>query len=255
VDKEEFMKKVAIMGAMPEEINGILALLENKKETKRAMRTFYTGTVNGYEVTVCFSRWGKTAASVTAGALIGHFGAEEVIFTGVAGALSPDLNIGDIVVAKRLVHHDLDARPLMPRHEIPLLDKTFLEVPAQQFERAQKAVNAVLGDNLRDIFTPVELRRFNIKKPKLVSGDVASGDKFFASDEQKRELLAALPGSLCVEMEGAAVAQVCYEYGVPFTVIRTISDAANNKAEMDFVGFINTITGKYSREIIKNLLK
>ena len=143
----------------------------------------------------------------------------------------------------------------MPLHEIPLLDKTFIDVPAPELARAEAAVKAVINaGSLSHIFNPLDLRRFNIERPKLMTGDIASGDQFFSSDAQKHALIASLPSVLCVEMEGAAVAQVCYEYGVPFTVIRTISDAANNKAHIDFTGFIQTISSKYAREIIKNLL-
>ena len=243
------------MGGISEEIDGIVSLLENKKETRLAMRTFYTGKINNREVIVVFSRWGKVAAAVTASALIEHFGADEIIFTGVAGAVNADLNIGDIVVARRLIQHDMDGRPLFMRHEIPLLGKTFLDTPAPLFERAQNAVNALINNkNLLKIVTPQELTRFNITQPKLFTGDVASGDAFFASDEQKQNLVSALPSTLCVEMEGAAVAQTCYEHGVPFAVIRTISDAAGSGAHIDFTDFIKTISSKYSREIIKNIL-
>jgi adenosylhomocysteine nucleosidase len=86
-------------------------------------------------------------------------------------------------------------------------------------------------------------------------GDIASGDQFFSSNEQKHALNTQLPDVLCVEMEGAAVAQVCYEYEIPFSIIRTISDVADDQSHIDFPSFINKISSKYAAEIIKNIFK
>jgi adenosylhomocysteine nucleosidase len=97
------------------------------------------------------------------------------------------------------------------------------------------------------------LKEFDISHPKLFLGDIDSGDKFFSKNEQKQHLISQLPNVLCVEMEGAAVAQVCYEYAIPFSIIRTISDAADDSAHIDFPSFINKISSKYAAEIIKNI--
>ena len=96
-----------------------------------------------------------------------------------------------------------------------------------------------------------ELVKFGIVDPQVLVGDVASGDKFFSDNIHKEGLLAELPSILCVEMEGASVAQVCYEYSIPYTIIRTISDTADDKAANDFPSFIKNISSKYSQEIIK----
>jgi adenosylhomocysteine nucleosidase len=100
-----------------------------------------------------------------------------------------------------------------------------------------------------------DLAEFNISQPRLFVGEIASGDQFFSSNEQKHNLNAQLPEVLCVEMEGAAVAQVCYEYEIPFSIIRTISDVADDNSHIDFPAFIQKISSKYAAEIIKNIFQ
>jgi len=242
---------VGIMGAMPQEISGIVNLLTDKEEYQFGMRTYYVGKLNDTKAVVVFSRWGKVAAATTASTLILKFNVSEIIFTGVAGAINPELNVGDIVIGKRLIQHDLDARPLMEEFEIPLLGIKYIDIQTKQLEVATKAVNNLINSGtLFSAITEPELQQFGIVKPKVVVGDMASGDKFFASTTEKEELLKKLPDTLCVEMEGAAVAQVCYEYDIPFTIIRTISDTADEKSHIDFTAFVEKIANRYSVEII-----
>jgi len=242
------------MGAMPEEIDSIRQLLSEESKTTIGRRTYSVGKLNGITTVVVFSRWGKVAASITVSTLILEFKITELLFTGVAGAIDPQLRIGDIVLGRRLIQHDMDARPLMEQFEIPLLGKTFFECAAEQLEPAAKAIEDLLEkDHLRAAIGDKELRKFGIGVPRLFVGDIASGDKFFSRTGDKDELLAKLPSVLCVEMEGAAVAQVCYEYDIPFTVIRTISDAADEKSHIDFPSFIKEVSSKYSLEIVKNI--
>lgn len=249
-------KTIGIMGAMPQEIDGVIALLENPVRKIIGMRTYTSGTINGINVVVVFSRWGKVAASATVAALIHVFNVAEVIFTGVAGAIDPTLNIGDIVIAKRLYQHDMDARPLMQQFEIPLLGKTFFECDALKVEKVKHVITPLIADNLlkESIGTDV-LAEFGIDTPNLHIGDIASGDQFFANNDQKLRLHAALPTILCVEMEGAAVAQVCFEHKVEYIIIRTISDAADDTSHIDFPKFIEKVSSKYSVAIIQQLLK
>lgn len=252
------MKKrtIGIMGAMPEEIEGVVALLTKSTKSSIGKRTYFSGQINGIDTVVVFSRWGKVAAATTATTLINEFKITELLFTGVAGAINSDLKIGDIVLGKRLIQHDMDARPLMPQYEIPLLSQIYFESDATLLDSAAKAINAVFENNsLHTVIGDKEMMEFNISQPKLVIGDIASGDQFFSSNEQKQALNSQLPNILCVEMEGAAVAQVCYEYEVPFSIIRTISDTADDKSHIDFPSFIKKISSKYAAEIIKNIYK
>ena len=140
--------------------------------------------------------------------------------------------------------------------EIPLLSKTYFESDATHLAIATKAIHDVFENkSLHDVIDAEDLMEFNISQPKLFVGDIASGDQFFSSNEQKHGLNTRLPDVLCVEMEGAAVAQVCYEYEVPFSIIRTISDVADDQSHIDFPSFIKKISSKYSAEIIKNIYK
>ena len=248
-------KTIGIMGAMPQEIDGVVALLDNPVRKIIGMRGYTSGTINGTSVVVVFSRWGKVAASATVATLIHVFNVTEVIFTGVAGAIDPTLNIGDIVIAKRLYQHDMDARPLMQQFEIPLLGKTFFEGNAAEIQKVKQAISSLIINNvLKETIGTDALAQFGIHTPNLHIGDIASGDQFFANNEQKLALHNALPTILCVEMEGAAVAQVCFEHKVDFTIIRTISDTADEQSHIDFPRFIQEVSSKYSVAIIEHLL-
>jgi len=245
---------IGIMGAMTEEIDGVVALLSNCVVISMGKRTYFSGQINGIETVVVFSRWGKVAATTTATTLIHEFKITELLFTGVAGAISSDLKIGDIVLGKRLIQHDMDARPLMNQYEIPLLSKTYFETDSTHLDIVSKVINIVFENkSLHSVIGEQDLMEFNISQPKLFIGDIASGDQFFSTNEQKQKLNRQLPNVLCVEMEGAAVAQVCYEYEIPFSIIRTISDVADETAHIDFPSFLKKISGKYAAEIIKNI--
>lgn len=242
------------MGAMPEEIQGITDLVAGCTQKTVGMRTYHSGTINDIPVVVVFSRWGKVAAATTVSTLIENFGVTEIVFTGVAGALHADLKIGDIVLGQRFVQHDMDARPIMQRFEIPLLQKTFFETDAKRLKIASDAISRLLNETTLHQLLPVDVRKnFSIVRPRLFTGDIASGDQFFSSPGQKQALHNELPSILCVEMEGAAVAQVCYEHQIPFTIIRTISDIADDNAHIDFPSFIQSVCSRYSVGIIRNI--
>jgi adenosylhomocysteine nucleosidase len=247
---------IGIMSAMREEIAGLVMELGTADEALHAgMRTYHRGRLWGIPVVLVFSRWGKVAAATTVTHLIAQFGVDEIIFTGVAGAVDPALNVGDVVIAGRLYQHDMDARPLYLRHELPLLDTTAVETDPQHRQAALDAAQQFLKDDLSTHLSPALLSEFHIDQPKVVEEDIASGDKFFAKEDDLRELRSRLPSVACVEMEGAAVAQVCHEHGVPFLVIRTISDSANEAAPVDFPRFAERIASVYSYGILRNLLK
>jgi adenosylhomocysteine nucleosidase len=196
---------------------------------------------------------GKTAAATTTAQLILEHDIEKIIFTGVAGALDPELNIGDIVVAKNLYHHDMDVSPIYQKYEIPLLNTKCLQTDEQLRKQAIEAADNFLKNELSSSTGAEDLRKFNISIPKVVEADIASGDKFVAERSERDQIKTGLPSVVCVEMEGAAVAQVCYEYQIPLTVIRVISDSADEKAEIDFPGFIKDVASKYSHGILKNI--
>lgn len=246
---------IGIVGAMKEEVAGLLYTMQQVEEVQMGKRTFYCGTLMNRNVVLVISRIGKVAAASTVSALIHQFGVSEIIFTGVAGSLRREVKVGDIVLAKRLMQHDMDASPLMPRFEIPLLDITWFETPVLQMQQAAPALQAIIetADHHR-LLTDEVLKRFQMQQPSFWIGDIISGDQFVSSHTQKLALQQLHPTALCVEMEGAAVAQICYEYQIPFTIIRTISDNADDHSEIDFPLFMKEVASRYSVEAIQRLL-
>ena len=241
---------LGILGAMPEEVAHLVEELGPTRRTQEGGgRTYHAGRLFGRDAVVVFSRWGKVAAAATATHLLVEHGVRELLFTGVAGGADPTLRVGDVVVASTLVQHDMDASPLFPRHEIPLLGVTRFAVPEALQRRALAAAQAFLAS------PAAKAPGFGVLSPRAVCAEVASGDKFFAHAGELQALRARLPGVACVEMEGAAVAQVAHEYGVPLTVIRTLSDAADEGAPVDFVRFVQAVASRYSHGIVRALLE
>ena len=248
------IRNIGILGAMPQEIDEVKALLTEKTVVTIANREFVVGKIGTARCVVAFSKWGKVAATITATLLIQEFGVTDLFFIGTAGALADGLKVGDIVISKRLVQHDLDARPMMSRFEIPLVNRVYINSDPDLSALAGEAVSHLLEKGVGHIVGEEAVKEFNLA-PKLYFGDVASGDQFINSDAKRQEILGLLPEVLCVEMEGAAVAQVCLEFGVPFTVIRTISDTADHNARVDFGKFILEVANAYSCAIVKELVK
>lgn len=249
-------KIIGIMGAIPEEINGVVSLLTDKQEHRIGKRTYYTGLLNNKNVVVVYSRIGKVAAATTVSTLILEFKITELIFTGVAGGIDSSLKIGDIVLGQSLIQHDMNAQPLFPAYEIPLLGKAYFDADTDKLELAKTAILELLEQqHLHQVISDKDLNKFNIHQPQLHVGLIGSGDLFFSTNTQKEKLQANIKNVLCVEMEGAAVAQVCYEFGIPFIIIRTISDQADDHSTIDFQSFIEKISNVYSIEIIKNIIK
>lgn len=245
---------IAIMSAMAEENAALVTQMTGVFTTKVGGRTYHQGELWGHSVVLVFSHWGKVAAASTATYLITGLGAKEIIFTGVAGGIDQDLSIGDIVIGHQLYQHDMDASPIIPRHEIPLLGSATIESDSKRREQLDQAAKQFIEKDLAHTLS-VELRQeFGLDKPKVITGDIASGDQFISSDKAVSDLRSRLPSVSCVEMEGAAVAQVCQAFHTPFSIIRTISDAANDEAGVDFPKFINEVAKLYSLGILRCLL-
>ena len=238
---------------MPEEIEALHNLLKIEKKVVKGMRTYYQGKLFNKKVVLVFSRWGKVASATTATQLINDFDVEEIIFTGVAGGVQPDVFVGDIVIGKDLYQHDMDGSPLVKAFEVPLLGKSAFSTHLEKRNQLTQASDQFL-QNKNEFLSKEQFINFEIKRPKIHVGDIASGDQFISSSEQSLRILSNLPTVKCVEMEGAAVAQVCYEYKVPFSIIRTISDNANHHAHIDFPKFAKEIASKYALGILRYYL-
>jgi len=235
--------KIGIMGAMAEEVSQLRHHISKAKAETHGMREYVSGHILGKSVTVVFSRWGKVAASSTATTLVERYGVDCIVFSGVAGALDPGLNIGDIVVASRLVQHDMDASvlPGIAKYEIPLLGVSRFKVDERYVSSARRAAEAYLAEDLSGDVSDEALKEFRISGPQVTTGIIASGDQFIADATIAQSLRRQLPGLKCVEMEGAAVAQVAYEHSIPCIVLRTISDKADHSSVIDFPRFVSTI--------------
>jgi len=244
---------IGIISAMPEEIEAIQILLQIEKKMVKGMRTYYQGKLFNKKVILVFSRWGKVASATTATQLINDFDVEEIIFTGVAGGVQPDVFVGDIVIGKDLYQHDMDGSPLVKAFEVPLLGKRAFSTHLEKRNQLAQASDQFL-QNKNEFLSKEQFINFEIKRPKIHIGDIASGDQFISSSEQSLKILSNLPTVKCVEMEGAAVAQVCFEYNVPFSIIRTISDNANHHAHVDFPKFAKEIASKYALGILRYYL-
>ena len=244
---------IGIISAMQEEIQALLDNLENKSSTTKGMRTYYQGKLFNKEVVLVFSRWGKVASSITATQLINDFDISELIFTGVAGSIKHDLNIGDIVIGKDLIQHDVDASPFFQKTVVPILNKKAFSTHLEKRKSLLNAAEYFLS-NFDTLITSAEATEFNILHPKVIIGTIASGDQFINTAKKVNQLNDELPEVDCVEMEGAAVAQVCFEYDIPFSIVRIISDNAHDNAHIEFQKFANEIATKYALGILKMYL-
>jgi adenosylhomocysteine nucleosidase len=245
---------LAIVSAMPEEIAGVLEALSDVRIQEFGRRQFHTGSLHGTEAVVVFSRWGKVAAAATVTQLLTSYPVTRLVFGGVAGATRTGLAIGDIVVASELLQHDMDASPLYPRYEVPLLGKARFAVDPLLREQLVAAAKTFLSHDLRAHVAAPEREFFRITSPRVLEGLIASGDKFFASAAEVQDLRQRLPEVCCVEMEGAAVAQVCDEYAVPFAVVRTVSDSADESSVHDFPRFSREIARHYLIGVLARFL-
>ena len=253
--------KLGIVGAMPQEITLLAGDLRNTRRQTRGMREYLEGTLYGKDAVLVLSRMAKVAAASTVTTLIEVFGVELVVFTGVAGAVDARLAIGDVVIGTTLVQHDLDARPLFKRFEVPLLERIAFAAPPGITSLARQSAELYLHKDLQTDIPTESLQAFGITSPpRIFEGLVVSGDQFIANRETLvglRDALvgAGLPAPLCVEMEGAAAAQVCYEHAVPLIVMRTISDKADHSAAIDFVPFVDQVASYFTRGVVRELIK
>ena len=225
-----------------------MALLQSPVRTLRAGREFWQGTLHGHAVVLALCRIGKVAAATTATLLIEHFGVRTMLFTGVAGGLAEHVRVGDIVVGTQYLQHDMDASPLFARYEVPLYG-------LQRFDAAPN-LHAQLVAAAYTLATSIRRPGFLKALPiKVHQGLIISGDRFINSAAEVQTLRSALPQALCVEMEGAAVAQVCWDYQVPFVAVRTISDRADDAAHVDFSAFVRDVAGPYAVQCVDTWLK
>ncbi|CAM4257759.1 5'-methylthioadenosine/adenosylhomocysteine nucleosidase [Bordetella muralis] len=235
------------MAAMPEELEGLVSAMTPPVVVQRvAMRDFYSGDIAGQPCVVVLSRIGKVAAAATTAILIETFNVKEIVFAGLAGGIHHAVQIGDIVVASHLIQHDLDARPLFDRYEIPMLGLSQFESDPTLSLAIFNHSSAYLSELPIENGGALPLKAAAGRRPQTHQGIIATGDVFVSDPDSGAEIRQRLPEVLCVEMEGAAMAQVCYEFGVPFAVMRVVSDHADHAAKDHFSDFLEKKARHYT---------
>ena len=247
------MTRIALVSAMHEELAAVLARMPDEHKTVVAGREFWLGHWHGHEVVAVLSRIGKVAAATTATVLIERFGVNRMVFTGVAGGLAPHVQVGDVVVAQDFIQHDMDASPLFPRYEVPLTGHARFAADPQLSQALYVAAQAALQDVVQTL-PRSEWIGLNLGAAQVHQGLVASGDRFVSRTEESALLRSQLPEALAVEMECAAMAQVCADYGVPLAAVRSISDRADDAAHVDFGRYIQSIASRFSVSVLDHLL-
>ncbi|MFM9435535.1 adenosylhomocysteine nucleosidase [Janthinobacterium sp. CG_23.3] len=245
--------RLGVISALAEEQEGLVEAMKGPHKLTHAMRDYTQGNLWGIDAVCVLSRIGKAAAAMTAAILVEKFEVTHIVFTGVAGSGDIFVKVGDIVVAESLVQHDMDARPLFPRFEVPLTGLSRFPSDLALSDHLAFSAQDFLSDELKSVFNEVEAKEFGLDEPRLHRGLIGSGDQFIHSRAQLGQLKEALPDLLAVEMEGAAVAQVCFELGIPYAVIRTVSDNANEDAAVDFMRFVRTVASRYAFHVVKRL--
>ena len=238
-----------ILGAFPKEVVMLEEQITEKKEQTIEGKRFVVGRLSGRRVALTWTGIGKVNAAMTTTLMIEHFKPNEVIFTGIAGGINPDLLPGDIVIAERVAHHDLGV------------------VTPSGFE-ARGVINPLTGRR-NPVFFPANERLLKLAEltakeveleplktsigervPRIIKGVVVTGDAFIASSAKGIELREKL-GADAVEKEGAAVAQICYQRGIPYLVIRSISDKADEKAREDLEKFLKMAAENSARLVAR----
>lgn len=217
--KVNIMSKIGIIGAMELEVESLKAQMTVKNTTKRAGMEFFEGFLDGADVVIVRCGIGKVNAAICAQILADMYQVTHIINTGVAGSLNAKLDIGDILISRDVIHHDVDVRVFgYPLGEVPQLG-------TREF-RADENMIALALETCKEV----------IPDKQAIVGRVVSGDQFISSKEVKDALIANFQGD-CAEMEGASIAHTAYLNNIPFVIVRAISDKADDSAEMDYPTF------------------
>lgn len=214
------MTKLGIIGAMTIEVETLTGQMANAAVSRRAGMDFYEGTLEGLPAVVVQCGVGKVNAALCVQILCDCFGVTHVVNTGVAGSLCARLDIGDFVISRDAMYHDFSCLPINPNYVVGQVPG----LPVRQFPADETLVAYALE------------AAEQVNPGHASIGRVASGDQFVCSKEQKDAIIANTD-ALCTEMEGAAIAHAAWRNGVPFVVIRAISDKADDSAQMDYPTF------------------
>ena len=226
--------KLGIIGAMDSEIASLQDALTEVHTYEYAHMRFFDGLLLGAPVVVVKCGIGKVNAALCVQILVDRFGVKRVLNTGVAGALSDKLDIGDIVISTEAVQHDFDLSPIgYQKAEIPPFHLVAFPADGKMQQLALEAANAIHGGH-------------------VFCGRICSGDQFIAGAQAKSRIVEQF-GGLCAEMEGASIAQACTANGIPFMILRAISDRADDSGGISFSEF-EAEAAKQCVEIVMQLV-
>jgi adenosylhomocysteine nucleosidase len=244
--------KIGLMGALPEELNEVIQRSAGLVDRKGG-REFWPGQWHGQNFVAALSGVGKVAAASTAALMIERHGVDVMLFTGVAGGVGPGVAVADAVVATHYLQHDMDSSPLFPRHVVPSSGLSRYPTDVQWSQRLAHAAQQALK-NLQ-VQWPSGWFSHDLRRNQVHQGLIISGDRFVSTTAECQALQTELPEALAVEMEGAAVAQVCLDHGVPFAAVRLISDRADDSAHPDFLRLVQDLAAPFSAHLMNHLLK
>jgi len=247
------MARLGIIVAMPQEFEQIASTFEKRRVDSVGPRNFLHSVHNGTELVLVISKIGKVSAATTTAILIDRFGVDAVVMTGVAGGVGSAVGVGDIVLDDSMVQHDFDCRGALgfSRFVVPSLGVARIATCEHLRQVATVSAQAAISS---DAYLAA-VQAHSSRQPQLHVGVIGSGDQFISDVAHRAELVATIPGLLAVEMEGAAVGQVCAEHGVPFVVARVVSDTAQGDAPVDFHEFIERAAAVASQVFVREFVE
>lgn len=237
--------RTGIIAAMESEIRDLAASLDLERTERIAGREIRYGHLEGQPVAIVLCGCGKVNAALSATLLAGHGRVSRILVTGVSGGLAAGLKVGDVVIGDSFVQHDLDARPLFPLHEIPF--EGFSHIGSDP------GLRPLLTDAARSMLASA--RPPGLEQAEVLEGLVVSGDQFLSNREARERLLEDIPMACAVDMESAAIAQVCRAADLPLGVMRVISDSADGSAHIDFARFVELSASKACAETVRFALR
>jgi adenosylhomocysteine nucleosidase len=237
---------------MDEELERVLAGLDQRQTRRVGGRDLHEGRWQRQPVVAVRSGVGKVAAAATATILLTHARVRALVFSGVAGGLAPGVRVGDWVLAEQLMQHDLDASPIFPRWEVPYSGRSRFATDTGLNTALAEAALAMLAETAaQDPAQAAQRAELGITHPQLHRGLIVSGDRFIHGAAERARLQQDLPDALAVEMEGAAVAQVAFDFGCPLAVLRLISDQADDAAAVDFGRFVQGYAAEAGERLLR----
>ena len=227
--------KIGIIGAMDHEIETLINNAKINKITKLVSMNFCEGSIGNKDVVIVKSGMGKVNAGICANTLINQFGCTKIINTGISGSLDNKINIGDLVISVDAVQHDFDV--------------SFLN-----FKKGEIPFTGLYAFKADDIMRNIAKSAAKISAPEITvfEGRICSGDQFISTKEQKDEIIKNF-GGLCCEMEGGAIAQVCYLNNIPFVILRIVSDSPNETEYIDYKAFEVEAANRCAKIVLESI--